>query len=315
MISRRHLVAAAPAAFALPGLARAAAARAPLRLAMPMEIKDGATTVTLLINGKGPYRMLVSPSVALNHVAADLVPQLGMRQMADMKMKSTGESGVQDTMAYQADTIFIGGRIHEDNVSFIAAPRMADDIDGALCPWFAGFSAGFDFEGGQFIVLQGGPQTDGFTAVPFVGRIPQAMRSFRQHPTVIRFRSQVRLAGTLDGVPVTLSVDTSLGQSLLLSSNFVRANGLWEKYGKGEEADIRENGTAIESRAVHPAALKLGDLTVAAPDAVLLHGAGVEQGEENVDGYIGVGLLKRYEMWIDWQAGFAYFKLNPRTAV
>src|SRR4051812_31939404 len=107
MISRRSLVAAAPASLLLPGLARAAA-RQPLRLAMPFELVRGAVVVTLMINDKGPFRMLVPPGAQLNHTADALPATLGMRQM-DMKMQITGASGqTTDTHAYQADTVFIG---------------------------------------------------------------------------------------------------------------------------------------------------------------------------------------------------------------
>jgi hypothetical protein len=313
MISRRHLLAAAPAALLLPHAARAA--KAPLRLAMPMEIFRGATTVTTMINGKGPFRMLITPTVQLNQLAADLVPTLGMREMAEARMKTKSDAGEFGTKAYQADTVFIAGHIHEDNVSFIAEPRIADGIDGALSPWFAGFSACFDFAGGQFIVLQGSPPTEGFSAAPFVGRLPKGMTSFRQHPETVRFRSEVRLAGTVDGMPVTLGLDTSMSESLLFSSDFVRANGLWERYPKGEAANFRENGVEIERREVRFKEIKLGDLTVAEPDGILTHGAGLGRNWSNVDGYIGLGLLKRYALWIDWQAGLAYFKLNPAAAI
>jgi hypothetical protein len=313
MISRRHLVAAAPAALLLPGIARAAAK--PLRLAMPMEIFHGATTVGTMINGKGPFRMLITPTVQLNQLSADLVPTLGLREMAEANMRTKSDAGEFKTKAYQADNIFIGGHIHEDNVSFVAAPRISDGIDGALSPWFAGFSASFDFAASQFIVLQGAPPTEGFSAVPFVGRLPRGMTSFRQHPAMVHFRSLVRLAGSVDGVPATFCLDTSMGSSVQLSSDFVRANGLWERYPKGESAGIHSDGVEIESRAVRFKELKIGDLTVAEPDGVLLHGAGMGRDWSNIDGYIGLGLLKRYALWIDWQAGFAYFKLNPAAAI
>lgn len=309
MISRRHILSAAPAALLLPAAARAAAPRAPLRLAMPMELTDGAATVTTLIDGKGPFVMLVSPTVQLNQVDAALVPSLGMRQI-DNQMKTVTDAGEQKTAAYQADNIFIGGRIHEDNVSFVAIPRIGARIDGALCPWFAGFSAGFDFAGRQFIVLQGAPPVAGFTAVPFVGRQPRAMTSFRQHPDVVHFRSLVRLAGSIDGVPATFCIDTALGHSVLLSSDFVRANGLWERYAKGEAGHTNTGGGEVESRQVQFRELKLGEMTVAEPDGLLLHGVGMGRDWAGIDAYVGVGLLKRYMTWIDWQAGVAYFKLN-----
>jgi hypothetical protein len=313
MISRRSLLAAAPAALVLPQAALAAARR-PLRLAMPFELVRGAVVVSLMINDQGPFRMTVSPSVQLNSIAEDLPVKLGMRQM-DMKMELTGASGqVTETRAYQADKIFIGGRIHEDNVSFIAHPRWAEDIDGALCPWFAGFSAGFDFEHKQFIVLQGGPPTDGFNAVPFVGRRMKAQRSFRQHDDVIHFQTAVRLMGTVDGIPVQLGVDTSLGESVILHSDFVRDNGLWHRYPTGPSGQVKDGDEVVESRQVTLGSLKLGDMTVAAPDTLLMHGPDLGRRGDVVDGYIGTGLLKRYTVWIDWAAGQAYFKLNPSAA-
>lgn len=313
MISRRSLVAAAPAAF-LPPSAALAATRQPLRLAMPFELVRGAVVVTLMINNQGPFRMTVSPAVQLNDIAEDLPAKLGMRQL-DMKMQLTSASGqVTDTKAYQAETVFIGGHIHEDNVSFIAHPRWAEDIDGALCPWFAGFSAGFDFENRQFIVLQGPPATDGFSAVPFVGRRIKAQTSFRRVPDVIHFRTEVRLMGTVDGVPVQLGVDTALGESVILHSDFVRDNGLWDRYPAGPSGHVADSGSEVESRQVTLGSLKLGDMTVAAPDAVLMHGPDLGKRGDVVDGYIGTGLLKRYTVWIDWTAGAAYFRLNPSAA-
>jgi hypothetical protein len=304
-----------PATLALPGLARAAAARAPLRLAMPMEVSRGDTIVTCMINGKGPFRMLVSPTVQLNQLVGEVATGLGMREV-DQDMRSKDETGGEvKTKAYQADNIFIGGRVHEDNVSFVAIPRWRDDIDGALSPWFAGFSAGFDFAGGQFIVQQGAPATDGFTGVPFVGRLPRGMTSFRQHPDFVHFRSQVRLAGSIDGVAAVFCLDTGLSESVMLSSDYVRANGLWERYPAGQDPHMRINGAEIESRSVRFSTLKLGEMTVAAPDGLLLHGAGMGRDWSNIDAYVGTGLLKRYMTWIDWQAGMAWFKLNPAAAI
>jgi hypothetical protein len=125
----------------------------------------------------------------------------------------------------------------------------------------------------------------------------------------------VRLMGTVDGVPVQLGLDTALGESVILHSSFVRENGLWDRYPTAPSGHVTDNGAEVESREVTLGSLKLGDMNVAAPDTILMHGPDLGKNADIVDGYIGTGLLKRYTVWIDWNAGSAYFKLNPTAAI
>lgn len=123
------------------------------------------------------------------------------------------------------------------------------------------------------------------------------------------------IAGTLDGLPVRLSVDTGSRVSLTLHSPFVAEHRLTETYHAGPES-VMGWGVGGPSRG-QPArfgVLKLGELDISAIAGDLYTGNKGAFASPDVSGNLGGGVLKRFTVAFDYTAKRMYLKPNAAFA-
>jgi aspartyl protease/PDZ domain-containing protein len=123
------------------------------------------------------------------------------------------------------------------------------------------------------------------------------------------------IAGTLDGAPIRVSVDTGSRASLSMHSPFVREHGLVERYHAAPEAVVGWGvGGPSRGRPARFGALKLGDREISGVAGDLYVGDKGAFSNPDMSGNLGGGVLKRFTVAFDYSAKRMYLAPNADFA-
>jgi membrane-associated protease RseP (regulator of RpoE activity) len=121
------------------------------------------------------------------------------------------------------------------------------------------------------------------------------------------------VSGTLDGVPVRMSVDTGSRASLTMHSPFVRANDLVGKYHAAPEAVVGWGvGGPSRGRPARLGTLVLGDREIAGIAADLYTGDKGAFANPDLSANLGGGVLHRFTVAFDYAARRMYLAPNAQ---
>jgi hypothetical protein len=117
--------------------------------------------------------------------------------------------------------------------------------------------------------------------------------------------------GTLDGVPVRVSVDTGSRSSLTMHSPFVREHKLVEKYHAAPDAVIGWGvGGPSRGRPARLGTLRLGDLEIPGIAGDLYTGDKGSFANPDLAGNLGGGVFRRFTVAFDYANKQLYFAPN-----
>src|SRR5690606_4810787 len=117
--------------------------------------------------------------------------------------------------------------------------------------------------------------------------------------------------GTLDGLPVRVSIDTGSRTSLTLHSPFVHEHGLVEKYHAAPEAVVGWGvGGPSRGRPARFGTLELGDLALTGMAGDLYTGNKGAFASPDLSANLGGGVLKHYTIAFDYDAKKMYLVPN-----
>ena len=123
------------------------------------------------------------------------------------------------------------------------------------------------------------------------------------------------VAGTLDGAPVRMSVDTGSRASLSMHSPFVREHGLVAQYNAAPEAVVGWGvGGPSRGRPAHFGTLKLGDREINGVVGDLYTGDKGAFANPDMSGNLGGGVLRRFTVAFDYGAKRMYLAPNADFA-
>ncbi|HEY2344790.1 MAG TPA: aspartyl protease family protein [Xanthomonadaceae bacterium] len=132
--------------------------------------------------------------------------------------------------------------------------------------------------------------------------------------TAIPFQLDERIpivTGTLDGLPMRISVDTGSRSSLTLHAPFVRDNHLVEKYHAAPEAVMGWGvGGASRARPARFGTLTLGAIRIDGVAGDMYLGDKGSFTDPNLTGNLGGGVLKRFDVGFDYAKKIMYLKPN-----
>jgi len=138
------------------------------------------------------------------------------------------------------------------------------------------------------------------------------------HASVVPFELDDRIpivAGSLDGKPVRVSVDTGSRASLSMHSPFVRANDLVARYKAAPEAVVGWGaGGASRGRPARFGTLTLGDQTITGIAGDLYIGTKGSFANPDLSGNLGGGVLRRFTVAFDYDAKRMYLAPNADFA-
>jgi hypothetical protein len=269
---------------------------------VPFEVRNGHMFVSVMLNGKGPFRMLFD---------ADRGNILAPRAMAALGVKPEGNFGTagvggdqQEIGIARIDRIELGGVAIDgmlftaiDISGFMARVEGVDDVAGLVgFEFFKRFPVKLDFQRSRATFYD----PSRFT---YAGRgvgVPVTIRERVAH-----------VDGSVDGYKGVFAIDTSSRGSLELAAPFVDNNGLVKRFGATQSFVSGASGDghmhALLARANQ---LKLGAVAVDKPVVALNKPVPGTTPNAEVAGSVGHGILRQFNITFDYANGMLYFEKN-----
>lgn len=266
---------------------------------VPFDVRDGHIFVTVALNGKGPFRMLLDADRG-NVLTPQAMAALGVQPQGNFGGgDAQREVGVARIEQFDLGGVSIEGMLFAaiDVGAFMARVEGIDDINGVVgYELFKRFPIKLDYQRSRATFYDPSKFTyagDG-VAVP------------------VKLRGRVaEVEGSVDGFKGTFAIDTSSRGSLMLSAPFVDKNGFVKRYGATQSfvsgASVDGYSRSLLARAN---ALKLGNVEVAKPVVALSTQAGAVAAPEDVAGSIGYGILRQFNITFDLANTTLYFEKN-----
>jgi hypothetical protein len=273
------------------------AAAAPI--VVPFEMAGNTLYVSATVDGQGPFRFMLDTG-AVDLVSERLTSQLGIELGGGVQMRGTGDNSAQGAIT-TVPSVTVGGATLANEKFYVLSldPILAltgERVDGILgFEFFHRYVTRFDFAA-KTITL-----TDPAEFKPDVATgIAIPMTSIHNTPEI---------AGTYDGIAGTFDIDTGDNGGLTLTAPFVTANKLRERPGKSVDV-VSGYGVGGETyaRIVRGGELVLGTVPVGHPITNLSNNTGGVLGDRtSFSGNIGIDVVKRFVMTLDYVHGVLYF--------
>ncbi|HEY5366142.1 MAG TPA: PDZ domain-containing protein [Casimicrobiaceae bacterium] len=266
---------------------------------IPFTLANGHIYIDVKLDGKGPYLMLLDAGGA-NVLLPQTAQALGHKSEG---AAATGDAGVGADVTH-VTSLELGG-LALANQAFVTLPLAAqvrriegvDHVAGLIgYELFRRFPTRIDYEHRRIVFYQPGQWTYGGNGVrvplQFSGHIPE-------------------VEGSLDGIAGLFEVDAGSRASLTLTEPFAETNQLADKYHATAEIVIGA-GIAGPARArlARAAMLKLGDVDVPAPLALLSTATSGPLTDPTLAGDVGYGVLRRFNIVFDYRDQQMWFEKN-----
>jgi len=269
---------------------------------VPFEVRNGHMFVSVMMNGKGPLRMLFDADRG-NILAPRALAALGVKQEGNFGTAGAGAEQQEIGIA-RIDRVDLGGVTIDgmlftaiDVSGFLARVEGVDEVAGVIgYEFFKRFPVKLDFQRSRATFYDPARFTyaGGGTGVP------------------VTIRGRVALVdGSVDSYKGVFAIDTSDRGSLELASPFVEKNGLVKRFGATQSfvSGASEDGHthALLARAN---LLKLGAVAVEHPVVALLQPVPGTTPSADVAGSVGYGILRRFNITFDYANRMLYFEKN-----
>ena len=265
---------------------------------MPFEVRDGHIFIKVMLNGKGPFRMLFDADRG-NILAPRAMVALGVTPQGDFGTAGVGDD-LQKIGIARIDRIDLGG-VGIDGMLFTAidvSPFLAriegvDDVAGVVgYELLKRFPIRLDFQRSRATFYD----PSRFTYAGGGVGLPLA---FWEHVALVE--------GSLDGFKGVFAIDTSNRGSLAVNAPFVEENGLIKRFGATQTfvSDAGADGY-VHSLVARANSFKLGAVAVDRP-VVALATQGTTTG---IAGSVGYGILRQFNITFDYANRMLYLEKN-----
>jgi hypothetical protein len=301
LISAVRGAARSAAAYTLPkGAPRDWSLPAAGRITAPFRLANNHIFVDVTVDGKGPFPFLVDTG-GHGILTSPTVAALDLKSQGAMTSGGAGET--RATSGYvQVRRLDLAGMTLRDQtmlkLDFSPKPVEGFQVGGMLgFEMFRRFVTVVDYERNELTLIDperftAADRAKAGVAVPFV---------FYDH--------MPQVTGRLDDLPARHNIDTGSRSEVTLARPFVERTKLREAHPEGVTAvDGWGVGGPARSYVIRAKSLSLGEVTIDAPVAGLAtQGKGVFS-DENFDGNIGSGLLKRFVVTFDYEHQVMYLR-------
>lgn len=266
---------------------------------VPFDLVNNHIYVDGFVDGK-PVRFLVDTGGS-NLLTPAAAKRLGLAAQGKMAASGAGDNNVDLAMA-RAKQVRVGAATLDNPVFIVIDLGNLPQIEGAPLDGLVGYEMfrrfGVQIDYAKHELTLSDPKAfvppPGATVLPFTlsGTIPI-------------------IAGSLDGLPVKLSVDTGSRESLTLSSPFVKVHDLVAKYAAAPETVTGWGvGGAARGRPARLGRLQLGGLAIDGIAGDLFTGDKGAFADPNVSGNLGGGVLHRFTVAFDYANKKMYLAPN-----
>jgi hypothetical protein len=254
---------------------------------VPFEVYSGHIFVRVILDGRGPFRMLLDAggTNVLTAETAALLVGAGKPVPKAMGVSVTSINGVE-----------LGGQryIVADIDAFLRRVEGLDDIAGVLgLEWFVRMPIKVDYSRARLTLFDPAQWKPGAgTRVPVAarGRLPQ-------------------VRGSIDGVDGAFEIDMGSRTSLTLAPAFAAKNDLATKLGGKSEAITGAGiGGPVRSLLARGKMLKLGTVEVPFPLVVIPRIASGQAAQTEIAGNVGIGILRQFAVTYDLPNDGIYFE-------
>jgi len=253
---------------------------------VPFEALSGHLFVQVMLDGRGPFRMLFDAGGAnvLTTQTAAAILGPGRQPPKSLTVASTAINGVD-----------LGGQryVVADIDPFLRRVEGLDDIGGVLgLEWFVRMPVRIDYARSRITLYDPAQFKTGSgtkVAVAQRGRLPQ-------------------VKGTIDGIEGTFEIDTGSRGSLTLSPGFAAKNELEKKLGVKNVAITGAGMTGpVRASLARAKSLKLGTVEVPNP-IVAMPKVESESAKTDVAGNVGFALMRQFAVTYDLANDALYFE-------
>jgi hypothetical protein len=301
LISAARAAARPASAYTLPkGAPRDWSLPAKGRITTPFRLANNHIFVDVAVDGKGPFPFLVDTG-GHGILTSPTVAALDLKSQGAVTSGGSGEA--RPTSGYvQVRRLDLAGMTLRDQtmlkLDFSPKPVEGFQVGGMIgFEIFRRFVTVIDYERNELTLIDparftAADRARAGVAVPFV---------FYDH--------MPQVAGRLDGLPARHNIDTGSRSEVTLARPFVERTKLREAHPEGVTAvDGWGVGGPSRSYVIRARSLSLGEVTIERPVAGLAtQGKGVFT-DENFDGNIGSGLLKRFVVTFDYDRQIMYLR-------
>jgi hypothetical protein len=252
--------------------------------------------IVLSVNGGEPLRFLLDTG-GQNVITPDAARRAGL-QVAGRGSVGGAGAGLANVQYATARSVAIGPAIMRDQPFVVLDLGKAAPFDGIVgYELLARFAVRLDFEHERFELATDGRAFDGpGVDVPFV---------FDER--------QPQLDGALDGIPGVMTIDTGSGSGVDVNAPFVQLHDLRARYhAVTSDYPIAGVGGPIHAYFAHGGELRLGTLHIADVPLLLTDAVAGAEANPTVAANVGVRVLRRYNLVLDYRRGFIRFETPGR---
>ncbi|MGZ7078093.1 MAG: aspartyl protease family protein [Thermoanaerobaculia bacterium] len=269
---------------------------------IPFDLVDNRVLVPVVVNGRGPYRLLLDTGAPGLTLRDEVAHELGLTSLATSEDRGVGDVAVRSTSS-RVQSVVIGGHdlgpLDCNSISFADAPALwgTERLDGILgLPVFERWAVTIDYDK-RTVILASHAARDGIRIpIEFSGHIPI-------------------VTATILGSGGRFGVDTGARSSLLVASPFIAAHRLDRKLGVTQPMITGWGiGGPVRSRLARLSLLRIGPIAVRGIVARLSTQAAGGLTTGDIDGLIGPGVLARFIVTFDYRNHELLLQKNERFA-
>ncbi|MBV8208939.1 MAG: aspartyl protease family protein [Burkholderiaceae bacterium] len=265
---------------------------------VPFRLLNNHVYVEGTVDGKGPYTFIVDTG-GHTLLSPHLIKEVGLKPIGEAVTSGAGE-GHGTTGFVRFDEIAIGA-VQLRNQDGFATDIYDKTIEGIPVDGMIGFELVrrmvMTIDYGRHMITFTQPDrfeatADSGVGIPFV---------FYDHlPNV---------AGRIADLPARFDIDTGSRSALDVTTPFVVAHRLRERYRKGTNAVTGYGvGGPVHSYVVQTPSVAIGNITIEDPIVGLSEARSGSFSDPNFDGNVGSGLLKRFVVTFDYARQLMYLK-------
>lgn len=270
------------------------------RAEFPFRVTRNQAWAAVAINDKDPLAFLIDTGANGFGITPAAASSLALPRATSVVVQ--GAVGRIDVPLYLANKLVIGGGVREQDVVLAGLRAGAYDLISGVIPIAKFGVMGLDFDRQMMLVakaLDASPEGyDVFKTIPggeTFGSVNRLGTAARDEALVNQLDQRPVIEAELDGQTVRLLIDSGSTMSLFLRPDYVRAKGLWDHYPRMTQGSIRTIARSAQVRIVRAEQLRLGRYLFQTPIIHLGNPADAgEDGNENVQGIIGMELLRRF---------------------
>lgn len=266
--------------------------------AVALEVNGEHILVRGTINGH-PVRLVLDTGASHVSLSPEAAQAVGIGQLRSARFTTFGAEHGSAQMGF-AQSVEVGSAVAEDVPVFVAAVPAVFEADGFLgLSFLRRFAFRVDYQN------------------RLVAFSPAASGAPDKGGSRLRMREDGRLVveAEVDGALARLIVDTGAGQSLILRHWFVEAQNLGTRYPKRLSTITGASLLGLtRGEYARLNSVRLGSSTVTNVIAEF-ESAASSRPSDGVAGYLGAGILRRFDLHFDPQGQSLWLKPNEQHSV